>query len=73
LNFTFTFAFQLLLRRSTRTNDLPDIVHRRIVRIRYEYFSLFLRRLVVWRRFISWVHGKDFVNQSNSLFIIAVF
>jgi hypothetical protein len=53
LNFTFTFAFQLLLRRSTRTNDLPDIVHRRIVRIRYEYFSLFLRRLVVWRRFIS--------------------
>ena len=56
--------FEFLLRLATRSNNLSDVVQRRVVGLRNVDLALLFGWLVVRWGHIGGVHGNDLVNQT---------
>lgn len=66
LYFTFSFFFQFFLSLSPWPYYLPNIVNEYVIlwSVRDKYFQNLFGGFVIRGRLISWIHVKDFSNQS---------
>ena len=58
---------------TTWSDNLSNVVERRVVRLWNVNLPLFLWWLVVRRCDIGWVHSDDFIDKAQALLIVFVF
>jgi hypothetical protein len=73
LNLAPAFFFQFLLSSTTRAYYLSNIINGGVVRVRNVDSFVFLGRLVIRRRHVSWIHQQNLRDQGISLPYILIF